>query len=67
MKRFIVIVLDSFGIGYMEDTALIRKQDVGANTLKHILREVPNLKLKNLEKIGIMNALGEDYKGMKKK
>ncbi|MFL0251313.1 phosphopentomutase [Clostridium neuense] len=66
MKRFIVIVLDSFGIGYMEDAALVRKQDVGANTLKHILREVPNLKLKNLEKMGIMNALGKDYKEMKK-
>lgn len=66
MKRFIVIVLDSFGIGYMEDAKIVRPQDVGANTCKHIIENVPNLMLPNLMKLGIMNALGEEIGNMKK-
>ncbi|WP_027631782.1 phosphopentomutase [Clostridium hydrogeniformans] len=66
MKRFIVIVLDGFGIGYMEDAKVVRPSDVGSNTLKHILDKVGGLKLPNLEALGLMNALGEDYKEMKK-
>lgn len=66
MKRFIVIVLDGFGIGYMEDAKVVRPNDVGSNTLKHILDKVEGLKLPNLEELGLMNALGEDYKEMKK-
>lgn len=66
MNRFIVIVLDSFGIGYMKDVVEVRPQDVGANTCKHILEKFPNLRLPNLEKIGLMNALGEEIGAMKK-
>lgn len=66
MNRFVVIVLDSFGIGYMEDDAVVRPQDVGANTCKHILERVPNLRLPSLEKLGLMNALGEEVGSMKK-
>jgi len=66
MNRFVVIVLDSFGIGYMEDDADVRPQDVGANTCKHILEKMPNLILPNLEKLGLMNALGEEIGSMKK-
>ncbi|MDF2880303.1 MAG: putative mutase [Clostridiaceae bacterium] len=66
MKRFIVIVLDSFGVGYMEDAKIIRPQDVGANTCKHIIENVQNLMLPNLMKLGIMNALGEEIGNMKK-
>lgn len=66
MNRFVVIVLDSFGIGYMEDDAVVRPQDVGANTCKHILEKIPNLTLPNLEKLGLMNALGEEIGSMKK-
>lgn len=65
-KRFIVIVLDSFGVGYMDDVPMVRPEDIGANTCRHILEKVPNLKLKNLEKLGIMNALGEEAGLMKK-
>ena len=54
MNRFVVIVLDSFGIGYMEDDAVVRPQDMGANTCKHILENMPNLILPNLEKLGLM-------------
>ena len=66
MNRFVVIVLDSFGIGYMEDDAIVRPQDVGANTCKHILEKIPSLRLPNLEKLGLMNALGEEIGFMKK-
>ena len=63
--RFIVIVLDSYGVGYMEDVPKVRPQDLGSNTCKHIIDKVPELKLPNLEKLGIMNALGENYGQMK--
>ncbi|TDT61322.1 phosphopentomutase [Fonticella tunisiensis] len=66
MKRFVVVVLDSFGVGYMDDARIVRPQDVGANTFKHILDKIPDLRLPNLEKMGIMNALGEETKYMKK-
>ena len=66
MNKFVVIVLDSFGIGYMEDVVVVRPQDVGANTCKHILEKVPNLRLPNLEKLGLMNAMGEEIGDMKK-
>lgn len=58
MKRFILIVLDGFGIGYTDDVPEVRPQDIGANTWKHILENVPDLMLPNLEKLGLMNALG---------
>lgn len=66
MKRFIVIVLDSFGVGYMEDASIVRPEDVGANTCGHILDKIPSLKLKNLETLGLMNALGRETEFMKK-
>lgn len=66
MNRFVVIVLDSFGIGFMKDAAEVRPQDVGANTCKHILEKIPNLRLPSLEKLGLMNAMGEEIGAMKK-
>jgi phosphopentomutase len=66
LNRFIVIVLDSFGVGYMEDTALVRPEDTGSNTFGHILERLPDLKLSNLEVLGIMNALGRETDLMKK-
>ena len=65
-KRFIVLVLDSFGVGYMDDVPMVRPEDTGANTCKHILEKFPHLELKNLEKLGLMNALGEEINKMKK-
>ncbi len=64
--RFILIILDSYGIGYMEDVLKERPRDFGANTCMHIIDENPELKLETLEKLGIMNALGKDYGLMKK-
>ena len=59
-KRFIVIVLDGFGIGAMEDALIARPGDEMANTLRSILRDYPDLKLPALEKLGLMNAYGEE-------
>ncbi len=51
-KRFIIIVLDGFGIGAMHDAAQARAGDEKANTLASILDEFPDLKLPTLEKLG---------------
>lgn len=66
MGKFIVLVVDGLGIGAMEDVKLNRKQDIGANTLKNIFIRVNDLKLPNLERLGIMNALDYETKYMKK-
>lgn len=58
MSRFVVIVLDGFGIGAMEDVPLVRPSDLGANTLGHILVALPGLRLPTLERLGLMNAAG---------
>lgn len=58
MARFVVLVIDSFGVGAMKDVALVRPQDAGANTCGHILGELPQLQLPVLEKLGLINALG---------
>lgn len=39
MGRFIVIVLDSFAVGAMEDVPEVRAQDVGSNTALHIIEQ----------------------------
>jgi phosphopentomutase len=64
MGRFIVVVLDSFGVGAMDDVPEIRPQDVGANTCKHILESQTGLYLPNLQRLGLMNALGEEIGNM---
>ena len=64
-KRFIIVVLDGFGIGAMEDAATVRPGDEKANTLRSILRDHPDLKLPTLEKLGLMNAYGSESAQMK--
>jgi phosphopentomutase len=58
MARFVVLVIDSFGVGAMDDVPRVRPQDLGANTCGHILEHLPALRLPTLEKLGLMNALG---------
>ncbi len=58
MKRVFLIVLDSFGIGSMPDSAEFG--DDGANTLK-TLSTSDNLKIPNLIKLGLGNIDGVDY------
>ena len=52
-KRIFVVVLDSLGIGAVEDS--LEYGDVGVDTLGHIAREVPGLKIPNLKKLGMVN------------
>ena len=52
-KRIFVVVLDSLGIGAVEDSPEFG--DVGVDTLGHIAREVPGLKIPNLKKLGMVN------------
>lgn len=60
MGKFIVIVLDSFGVGAMRDVPKVRPRDIGSNTAKHIIESVPDICIPNLEKLGLINAIGEE-------
>jgi phosphopentomutase len=57
VKRFIVIVLDGFGIGAMDDVPDLRPQDSGANTALHIYQALPGFRLPALESLGLGNAI----------
>lgn len=57
MSKFIVLVIDSFGVGAMPDVAEVRPQDITANTCAHILQTYPEMRLPHLEKLGLLNAL----------
>lgn len=65
MKRFIVIVLDGFGMGAMADAQQTRPGDEVASTLGSILRDFPEAKFPTLEKLGLMNAFGAQSAAMK--
>jgi phosphopentomutase len=58
VNKFVVIVLDGFGIGAMDDVPQLRPLDKGANTCGHILQKHSQLRLPTLEKLGLINALG---------
>ena len=52
-KRIFTIVIDSLGIGAMADAA--EYGDAGTDTLGHISQSVDELKIPNLQKLGIAN------------
>lgn len=58
-KRVILIVLDSLGIGEMPDAE--KYGDKGSNTLGHIVKTLPDIKIPNLKALGIGNIDGIDY------
>lgn len=64
-KRFMIIVLDGFGIGAMEDVSRVRPEDAGTCTLGAILERHPDLYLPTLERLGLMNAFGRESARMK--
>ncbi|MCR4854945.1 MAG: phosphopentomutase [Erysipelotrichaceae bacterium] len=64
-RRFIVIVLDGFGMGAQKDAAEKRPGDEKACTIGSILKDHPDLYLPNLEKLGLMNAYGKESERMK--
>ena len=53
MKRVILVVLDSVGIGELPDADIYG--DAGSDTLGNIARAVNGLKLPNFEKLGLGN------------
>lgn len=65
MSKFVVMVIDGFGVGAMDDVPQVRPQDIGANTCGHILQHLPQLRLPVLEKLGLINSLGFDAGIMK--
>ena len=52
-KRIFTIVIDSLGIGAMDDAE--KYGDIGVNTLGHIAESVDRLNIPNLQKLGIAN------------
>ena len=50
-KKVILIVMDSLGIGEAKDAHLY--DDKGANTFGHIISAYPDMKIPNLEKLGM--------------
>lgn len=56
MKRAVIIVLDSLGVGALPDAQAYG--DKGADTLGHIAREYPKLAIPNLQKLGFGNVTG---------
>lgn len=59
IKRVILFVLDSVGIGALPDSE--KFGDIGVNTLGHIAKSTDNFKIPNLMKMGIGNIDGVDY------
>lgn len=61
-KRVFLIVMDSVGIGELEDAH--KFGDVGANTIGNIAKYCKGIKLPNMEKMGLGNI--EDIEGVNK-
>jgi len=61
MKRAILIVIDSVGIGEMPDAEAFG--DTGADTLGHIFQSDPTMNLAHLKSLGLGNIDGLDYLG----
>lgn len=59
LGRFIIIVLDGFGIGEMPDVGEVRPADRGANTCAHIYARVPGLSLPVLDSLGLGTLMGK--------
>lgn len=62
MNNFFIIVLDGVGIGELPDA--YKYNDEGSNTLGNLAEAVGELKLPNLEKLGLGNI--SEIKGIKK-
>lgn len=52
-KRIFVIVIDSLGIGAMEDSEQFG--DIGVDTLGHVAESVESFRIPNLQKLGLAN------------
>lgn len=63
--RFIVVVLDSFGVGAMDDVLEVRPQDDGSNTCLHLIESPYEKKWDTLCELGLMNTLRTNPKVMR--
>ncbi len=59
-KRIFLVVLDSYGAGPMADSA--EYGDATADTMGHIAKAVPGMKMPNMQKLGLGNL--KDLEGM---
>lgn len=57
MPRVIILMMDSFGVGGAHDAKEFG--DEGADTFGHIVDNMPNLKIPNLVKLGLLVAANE--------
>ncbi len=65
-KRVITLVIDSLGVGLMDDYKNYREDDVGANTLGNIIKESEYINIETLEFLGIKELIGENRSNVKK-
>ena len=56
-RRAILLILDSLGVGAMDDIVPSRMQDRGANTFYHILDQAKEIRIPQLEWLGINRIL----------
>lgn len=56
-RRAILLILDSLGVGAMDDIFPSRRQDRGANTFCHILDRAKEIRIPQLEWLGINRIL----------
>lgn len=52
-RRAVVVVLDGFGVGAMEDVAQVQPRDLGAHTLQSLLRSEGSLPIPSLIRLGL--------------
>ncbi|QUL99381.1 MAG: phosphopentomutase [Candidatus Fermentithermobacillus carboniphilus] len=50
--KAVILVIDGLGVGAMDDVSMVRPQDVGTNTFKHVLEANPDVRLRALESLG---------------
>jgi len=62
VNRVILIVADSLGVGALPDA--VKYGDEGADTLGHIIREVPDIKIPNLTRLGLIDINGLENGGV---
>jgi len=61
MRRALLLVVDSLGVGTMPDVPTTRPADVGANTLARVLEANPSLRLPALSTMGLGRVLAHDH------
>lgn len=57
-KRAVVVVLDGFGVGAMPDVPSVQPRDIGAHTLRTLVR-TEGLRVPNLERLGLARVAPE--------